>query len=287
MTVFISYSHKDQEFVDKLSIELLNHNVKVWRDEYKLTGGDSLTQRIRDAIDQASFLCVALSDQGIASEWVKKEIAAGLLHEKEEAGFTIVPLRITDVELPEPLRDYLYIDFTKSFEEGSRKLLSLLERKDSDSLARGTTENVDYFFFWGTEGGYVERRYDLLLEIVSVDRQERFCIVTRVRIRGNEAATQQGFQVRGIESPKAYLLQALAAEFEAQPARVSVRSTKPANARFHITSEDGELEFDALAQVRMLGTSEGVTVVFNVGALFGQIISSSAPNVKPESDRSA
>ena len=35
MSVFISYSHADQAFVDKLSLRLLNENIKVWRDEYK------------------------------------------------------------------------------------------------------------------------------------------------------------------------------------------------------------------------------------------------------------
>lgn len=275
MTVFISYSHRDREFVDRLSIGLLNHNIKVWRDEYKISAGDSLTQRIHGAIDQASCLCVALSDQTIASEWVRKEIAAGLLRERSKVGFTIVPLRITEVELPEQLRDHLYIDFRKNFEEGLSKLLSLLEKKGADKLTGGTIDDANYFSFWSTEGGYVDGRYDLLLEVVSLDREERFCIVSRIHIRGNKAATEQGFQKRSIDAPKAYLLQALATEFAHQPARVSLQSTKPVNARFHITSEDGELEFEALAEVKMLGRSEGVTALFNVGALFEQIVAAS------------
>jgi hypothetical protein len=273
MTVFISYSRKDEELVDRLSIELLKHDVKLWRDEYKLSGGDSLTQQIGDAICRSSFLCVALSDQAIASEWVKKEIAAGLLQAKERVGFTIVPLRIADIELPEPLQDYLYIDFTKSFEEGSRRLLNLIKRKHPDD--GGFADDADYFLFWSTEGGYVGERYDLLLEVVSVDREERFCIITRIRVRGNESATKEGFQARGIDSPKAYLLQALADEFTEQPARVSLQSAKPANASFRIKSGDGELEFEALAEVKILGASEGVTVLFNVGALLSQIMSTS------------
>jgi hypothetical protein len=110
---------------------------------------------------------------------------------------------------------------------------------------------------------------------VSVDREERFCIVTRIRIRGNESATRGGFQTRGIASPRRYLLQALADEFAEQPARVTLQSAKPANANFRIKPGDGELEFDALAEVKILGASEGVTVLFNVGALFGQVMSGS------------
>ncbi len=273
MTVFISYSRKDEELVNRLSIELLKHDVKLWRDEYKLSGGDSLTQKIGDAIGRSGLLCVALSDHSIASEWVKREIAAGLLEAKKRAGFTIVPLRIADVEIPEPLRDFLYIDFTKGFDEASRSLLNLIQRKRPEN--GGTFDDEDYFLYWSAEGGYVGEQYDLVLEVVSVDREERFCIVTRIRIRGNDHATKEGFRTRGIDSPKTYLLQALADEFEGQPARVTLTSAKPATARFQIMSADGELAFEALAEVKILGASEGVTVLFNVGALFGQIISAS------------
>lgn len=271
MTVFISYSREDQAFVDRLSIELLNHNVKVWRDEYKLSAGDSLTQRIHSGIDQASFLCVVISDSALASEWVKKEIAAGLLREQERSGFTIVPLLIEPVSVPEPLRDYLWIDFTQGYDAGIRRLLALLERKYAAEGSGGAAEDEDYFLFWGTEEGYVDEQYDLLIEIVSLDREERFCILTRVQFRGNEEATEEGFRSRQIDRPKDYLFQMLAAEFAENPARVQVHADKPARATFSVTSEDGALEFTVRAEVKMLGASEGVSTVFNFGALFNQI----------------
>jgi hypothetical protein len=271
MTVFISYSRKDQTFVDKLSIDLLNHNVKVWRDEYKLSAGDSLTERIGKGIDQASFLCIVLSDSALASNWVQKEVTAGLLREQKNSGFTIAPLLLENVPVPEELADYMWIDFTKSYEEGARKLLALLERRYAAKESGGSAEDEDYFLFWGIEEGYVDGRYDLLVEIVSLDREERFCILTRVQLRGNDAAKEDGFRVRGIDSPKAYILNALAGEFAENPARVQVRSNKPARFRFSIKAEDGVLEFTTMAEVKMLGASKGETTVFNFGALFAQI----------------
>ncbi|MDR4467198.1 MAG: toll/interleukin-1 receptor domain-containing protein [Nitrospira sp.] len=271
MAVFISYSRKDQAFVDKLSIDLLNHNVKVWRDEYKLSAGDSLTARIGKGIDQASVLCVVLSDSALVSKWVSKEVEAGLLRKQKKSGFTIVPLLVQPVPVPEELRDYLWIDFTQHYKEGIGKLLALLERKDHAGENGGLAEGEDYFNFWGTEQGYVEGRYELLIEVVSFDKEEQFCIVTRVQICGNEAATEDGFRERGIDSPKAYLIHALAENFAENPARVQVRINKPARATFPIMSEDGKLEFTAVAEVKMLGASEGVTTVFNFGGLFKQI----------------
>ena len=94
---------------------------------------------------------------------------------------------------------------------------------------------------------------------MSVNREERFCIVTRIRIHGNDNATKEGFQTRGINSPKAHLLQALADEFTEQPARVSLQSAKPANASFRIKSGDGELEFEAVkGRESISGRREGV-----------------------------
>jgi len=271
MAVFISYSRNDQAFVDKLSIDLLNHNVKVWRDEYKLSAGDSLTARIGKGIDQASVLCVVLSDSALASKWVRQEVEAGLLREREKSGFTIVPLLVQHVPVPEALKDYMWIDFTQHYEEAIGKLLALLERKIDDGGNGGLVVGEDYFNFWGTEQGYTEGRYDLLIEVVSFDKEEQFCIVTRVQIRGNEAATEDSFRERGIDSPKAYLIDALAENFAENPARVQVRINKPAHATFPIESEDGKLQFTAVAEVKMLGASEGVTTVFNFGGLFKQI----------------
>jgi hypothetical protein len=271
MSVFISYSHADQAFVDTLSLRLLNDNVKVWRDEYKLLAGDSLTVRIGVAIEQAGFLCVVISDGALASTWVDREIRAGLLREIESHRIIIIPLLLKDVAIPESLRDRLWIDCRQDIEAGITKLLTVVRAKGAaDSLA-GTTEDARYFFYYGTEGGWVEGRYDLALDVVSLDREERFCLITHCQFRGNEAATEDGLRKRELSSFKAYILRACARAFESDPARLQVRPDKPGRANFCIASEDGELRFDARAEVKMLGAHRGETVVFNIGALFAQI----------------
>lgn len=275
MSVFISYSHADQEFVDKLSLRLLNENIKIWRDEYKLSGGDSLTVRIKAAIEQASFLCVVISDSALSSAWVDREIKAGLFRESESASLVIIPLLLKDVLVPETLGDRLWIDFRQDIEAGMARLLTVVRSKGpADSLA-GKTEDASYFFYYGTEGGWVDGRYDLVLDVVSFDREERFCLVTHAQFRGNDAATEDELPKRDIDSYKTYILRACAREFEAVPARVQVQSDQPGRAKFFIESEDGKLRFDALTEVKMLGAHRGETVVFNIGALFEQICAAS------------
>ena len=79
MPIFISYSHKDKKFVDKLAMQLVRRNVNVWLDRWELSVGDSLVERVQEAVDGASALLVILSNASTASEWCKKELEAGFL----------------------------------------------------------------------------------------------------------------------------------------------------------------------------------------------------------------
>ncbi len=47
MSVFISYSHKDERFVNKLSTCLIEKNIKVWKDKWKTLAGDSFVSKLK------------------------------------------------------------------------------------------------------------------------------------------------------------------------------------------------------------------------------------------------
>jgi hypothetical protein len=71
MPVFISYSHQDKEFVDKLAMHLVKNNAHVWVDTWELNVGDSLILKVQEAIQAASALLVVLSNASVQSEWCK------------------------------------------------------------------------------------------------------------------------------------------------------------------------------------------------------------------------
>lgn len=100
MTVFISYNHMDTEFADRLALELVRHDIKVWKDSSQIGVGDSLIQKIQEGLEGATYLCVILSRNSIQSEWVKREITAGLLREIEERKVRILPIVIDDCRIP-------------------------------------------------------------------------------------------------------------------------------------------------------------------------------------------
>ncbi|PRB58082.1 toll/interleukin-1 receptor domain-containing protein [Erwinia billingiae] len=84
MPVFIRYSHNDPKFVDHLAQKLVQQNINIWLDRWELSVGDSLVDRIQDAVKGASALLVILSKHSVESEWCKRELSAGLLRELEE-----------------------------------------------------------------------------------------------------------------------------------------------------------------------------------------------------------
>lgn len=82
MSIFISYNHKDSEFAERLALELTSRDIKVWKDSWRIGVGDSLIEKVQDGLEGARFFCVVFSKNSLASEWVKREITAGLLRER-------------------------------------------------------------------------------------------------------------------------------------------------------------------------------------------------------------
>src|SRR6266481_551265 len=98
MPIFISYSHRDTEFVDRLSAQLVLHKARVWVDRWELNVGDSLIDRVQSALQTATALVVVLSKGSVESEWCRKEFSAGLLRELEERRVVVLPVLIEDCE---------------------------------------------------------------------------------------------------------------------------------------------------------------------------------------------
>jgi len=65
MPIFISYSHTDGAFVDKLALKLVEHDAHVWVDTWELNVGDSILNRVREAIQASSALLILLSKASV------------------------------------------------------------------------------------------------------------------------------------------------------------------------------------------------------------------------------
>lgn len=96
-------------------------------DNWSLTAGDSLLEKLGEGIESSDRLVAFLSPESVESNWVKKEIATGVIMElAEEKGLGqkfVIPAALKPCKIPWMLKDKLYANFTnKSFESACEEL---------------------------------------------------------------------------------------------------------------------------------------------------------------------
>lgn len=93
---FISYSHDDEEFAQRLHAALQAEGVRCWYAPEDLKTGDRLRQTIDDAIRLREKLVLILSEKSIASDWVQREVLAAMEEERKRGKTILFPVRLDD-----------------------------------------------------------------------------------------------------------------------------------------------------------------------------------------------
>jgi hypothetical protein len=106
--IFISYSHADAQLAHTLADELRSRGADIWIDTEELRLGDSLIERIAEAINQGDFLAALVSPASVESEWCKRELALAITQGINNRRVTVLPLQVEEVEMPPMLRDRLW-----------------------------------------------------------------------------------------------------------------------------------------------------------------------------------
>jgi len=128
MQVFLSHTSSDKDVVEPIGAFLSKRGLKVWLDAWRMTPGDSLIEKIGEGLESSDRLIVFLSPESVESNWLRKEVATGLVMElAEEKGLGdkfIVPALLVPCKIPIMLRDKLYANFTnKAFDAACEELL--------------------------------------------------------------------------------------------------------------------------------------------------------------------
>ena len=191
MSVFISYSRNDSQFVEKLSITLVQNKINVWLDKWAMKLGDSLEPRIQQALSDSSYLLVVLSKSSVESPWCKKELNTGLLRELEEKKIVVIPILLEDCEIPESLKDKLFADFTKDFNEGFETLVRPLSKLISEHMGRSSSDEkiTDFAINWGLNK--ITDRFTLEIDTVTWIIRENKTILVQLTINGDKRATRR------------------------------------------------------------------------------------------------
>jgi hypothetical protein len=93
--VFISYSHKDEEFKDELVTMLAGLQrrgvIDAWQDR-RIEEGDEWYQEIQDAMNECDLAILLISANFIASSFIQDEELTRLLKRRMEEGLRVVPV---------------------------------------------------------------------------------------------------------------------------------------------------------------------------------------------------
>jgi len=124
--LFLSYSRRDRDFVERLARDLTERGLPVWWDARELNVGDSLPREIGDAIAGSAWFGIVLSPDAVSSRWVGLELDTALTLEVETATLCILPILHRSCAVPAPLRSKVRADFTVSYDDGLAALLRSL-----------------------------------------------------------------------------------------------------------------------------------------------------------------
>jgi len=273
MPVFISYCHKDKDFVDELAAHLVKAKAHIWIDRWELHVGDSIVTKIQAAIQEASALIVVLSEASVASEWCKKEINAGLVRELEERRVVVLPVLLEDCEIPLFVREKMYADFRTNCDEGLRQVLEAIAKVTSDTLGR--IEEPEWHIDWGIDWGEIEESFFLRLTLVERAKDKPCTVVTEVIMVANDVATSlyKEYEAAGLERfGRQVLLEMLRGSEQIANCQIPISDSLPQVLEFKAC--DPRIGAGLIVEItcRRLGEDTGRDFVVNVGTQVSGII---------------
>jgi hypothetical protein len=96
--VFVSYSHKDRQWLDRLRVHLTplerEGKLELW-DDTKIMAGSDWRREIEDALNAAKVAIILISADFLASEFVASNELPPLLDAAKKRGTVIIPLQVS------------------------------------------------------------------------------------------------------------------------------------------------------------------------------------------------
>ena len=131
MKVFISHSSEDKRFVRKLKNDLEENSISTWLDEDELTVGDSLLDKLEEAISESSHFLIIVSPNSVESQWVKYELSEAI-----KSSPKIIPIVYKTCIIPQEIAKLCYLDLSNEIVERRGDLIEFVTDGYKSKLAK-------------------------------------------------------------------------------------------------------------------------------------------------------
>ncbi len=248
MTFFLSYSSADQAIASQLAKALLVEGVKLWKDNYRIRPGDRLSDEIVAAIEKASFFCILLSRDALASDWVRLELEVALASESAAKRGFILPVLLEDCEIPESLADLRFLDFRNDPDRGVESLVRHVARTYSVAHSGRSTEPFNFWFDYTVRTFDTEDRTFFELDMVAIDKEEEHSVMAQVRV-----------EVPITEMMNQDFLERILRQYPRADAKIALRGGEVWECRYELPAE-GE-PFEGIMDFRLVRLGDFVEAV--------------------------
>lgn len=281
MSVFFCYAHEDKDFADELAAQLVRNRVWVWLDRWELNVGDSLVERVQQAIERASAIIAILSPSSVGSRWVQRELSSAIYRTLSGKDLMILPVLIEDCAIPSFVADRKYADFRTSFDEGLRVVLEALARVTSETQGRFETPpfHTDWAFDWSDR----DSRVAFTITMIDHSHDIPFCVLTTVEILGDEGATSRykAFAERRLEwIQHEALIQFAADAARDHDIRFRLQDQRPQVSAFGLADPSRCVHYQFNVSSRWVGTDTGKDVVVDVAGSLAGVVADRSSRVR-------
>jgi len=137
--LFISYSHKDAEWLERVRIHLRplerDYDIEIW-DDTKIRAGSNWREEIKNAIQSARVALLLISADFLASDFITYDELPPLLDAAKKEGARILPLLLS----PSRFKDTKSIAIFQAFNSPSNTLIDMGKGEQERILVEMTRE---------------------------------------------------------------------------------------------------------------------------------------------------
>jgi hypothetical protein len=130
--LFICHSFKDRPFAEQLAIDIKEAGFKSWFAEFEMQVGDSLIDKIHQAIKRSALFAVVLSPDSVNSSWCRHELKNAMAREvRQKNKVFVLPIVYKKCRMPSFLKEKVWLEMGgRRYREGLAMIIERLREME-------------------------------------------------------------------------------------------------------------------------------------------------------------